>query len=447
MHSWMLFHGTGRILRAESDLRLLLGVISLQSRVCPRSHPNVQSTVTLSMTLLRTTSSFWLSRATKRSETPRRWTGAASVRRATPISVNTTTTPRPSASVSARRTRPSSTSRATRRVLPRREMNARAARAVMPSPSPPRASRASTSKSAKAMPVFSSRSVSSWRMSVACARSRERHASNPRRPGSSFTTSRLKRAVTSGFDFTCIRNLIHRSGYKVLAFAIMPSEQRGREASMTTELYTDLDRSIRRRFGTPGDDARVRRTAAALEANGIRVLRAADAAEAKRIVLGLIPDGSQVLHGASQSLEKSGIAEEIEKSGRYEPLRPRIWSMDRTTQADEIRRLTSAPDVMLGSVHAVTESGSLLAVSASGSQLGPYVTGAGRLILVVWTQKIVSDLEEGLRRVNEYVFPLEDARAQAAYGVHSGVNKVLIINRELVPGRITVVFVDEVLGF
>jgi len=31
--------------------------------------------------------------------------------------------------------------------------------------------------------------------------------------------------------------------------------------------------------------------------------------------------------------------------------------------------------------------------------------------------------------------------------VHSGVNKVLIINRELVPGRITVVFVDEVLGF
>src|SRR5947209_3321708 len=227
----------------------------------------------------------------------------------------------------------------------------------------------------------------------------------------------------------------------------MPPEQRGREASMTTELYTDLDRSIRHRFGTLGDDARVRRTAAALEANGIRVLRAADAAEAKRIVLGLIPDGSQVHHGASQSLEKSGIAEEIEKSGRYEPLRPRIWSMDRKTQADEIRRLTSAPDVMLGSVHAVTESGSLLTASASGSQLGPYVTGAGRLILVVGTQKIVSDLEEGLRRINEYVLPLEDARAQAAYGVHSGVNRVLIVNRDIVPGRITVVFVDEVLGF
>src|SRR5438552_5969756 len=115
---------------------------------------------------------------------------------------------------------------------------------------------------------------------------------------------------------------------------------------MTTELYTDLDRSITRRFGTLGDDARVRRTAAALEANGISVLRAADAAEARRVVLGLIPDGSQVHHGASESLEVSGIAHEIETSGRYDAVRPRIWSMDRKSQADEIRRLTSSPEVM-----------------------------------------------------------------------------------------------------
>jgi hypothetical protein len=216
---------------------------------------------------------------------------------------------------------------------------------------------------------------------------------------------------------------------------------------MTTELDLDLDPAIKRRFGTVADDARVTRTVAALEANGIRVLRAADAVDAKRIVLGLIPDGSQVHHGASQSLEVSGITDEIEESGRYDPVRPRIMSLDRQTQADEIRRLSAAPDVMLGSVHAVTETGSLLAASMSGSQLGPYVSGAGRVILVVGTQKIVSDLEEGLRRINEYSFPLEDARAQAAYGIHSAVNKVLIINREIVPERITVVLVDEALGF
>jgi hypothetical protein len=216
---------------------------------------------------------------------------------------------------------------------------------------------------------------------------------------------------------------------------------------MITQVHTDLDRSINRQFSTMAQQARVKRTAAALEANGMTVLRATNAAEAKRIVLGLIPEGSQVHHGASQTLETTGIAAEIEQSGRYDPVRRRMGSMDRKTQGGEIRRLTSAPDFMLGSVAAVTESGSLIAASASGSQLGPYVSGAGRVILVVGTQKIVSDLNEGLRRVNEYVFPLEDARAQAAYGIHTGVNKIVIINKERTPGRITVVFVDEVLGF
>src|SRR5438094_4651682 len=219
------------------------------------------------------------------------------------------------------------------------------------------------------------------------------------------------------------------------------------ECHVISELEPNLDPSLRRRFGTVADGSSVKRTVAALEANGIIVLRAPDAAAAKRIVLDLIPDGSQVHHGASQTLDVVGIADEIDKSARYDGLRPRIWNMDRKTEANEIRRLGAAPDVMLGSVHAVTETGSLLAASMGGSQLGPYVSGAGRVILVVGTQKIVSDLEEGLRRIYEYAFPLEDARAQAAYGIHSAVNKVLIINREITPGRITVVFVDEVLGF
>jgi hypothetical protein len=216
---------------------------------------------------------------------------------------------------------------------------------------------------------------------------------------------------------------------------------------MSSELHPNLNPSLDHRFAVVADDDRVTRTVAALEANGISVVRAANPGEAKRIVLDLIPAGSQVHHGASQSLDVSGIVEELERPGRYEPIRPRMLSMDRETQADDIRRLTSSPDVMLGSVHAVTETGSLLTASMGGSQLGPYVSGAGKVILVVGTQKIVSDLEEGLRRINEYAFPLEDARALAAYGVRSGVNKVLIINREIVAERITVVLVDEALGF
>jgi CBS domain-containing protein len=216
---------------------------------------------------------------------------------------------------------------------------------------------------------------------------------------------------------------------------------------VTTQILADLDRPATTDYGTIADEDRVQRAAAALERNGMDVFRAADAGEARRIVLSLIPEGADVYHGASLTLEATGITEAIEQSDRYEALRPRIRTMDRETEATQLRQLSAAPDLMLGSVHAVTEDGSLITASMGGGQLGPYVSGAGRVILVVGTQKIVTDLADGLRRVYEHALPLEDARAQAAYGIHSAVNKLLIINREIMPGRITVVLVDEALGF
>src|SRR5260370_28724455 len=215
---------------------------------------------------------------------------------------------------------------------------------------------------------------------------------------------------------------------------------------MIKEVDVDPDGSLTRRWGTRADDVRVKRTMAALEANGITVLRASDAAAAKRIVLELIPDASSVHQGASQTLDLLGITSEIEKSGRYAALRPRIWSMDRETEAHEIRRLGAAPDVMLGSVHAVTEIGSLLAASMSGSQLGPYVSGAGRILRVVCTQKIVPDLEGGLRRITEYAYRLEDARAPAPYGGRSGGKTGFVFHRGRYQGRITLGVYDNGLG-
>ena len=216
---------------------------------------------------------------------------------------------------------------------------------------------------------------------------------------------------------------------------------------MVDQISVELDPALTLRYGRPKSEGRLKRAADALAANGFTVVRAGDAATAREVVLGLIPDGAEVHHGASRTLEVTGIAEALERSGRFKPLRPRIWAMDRKTQSDEIRRLAAAPDVMLGSVHAVTETGSLIAASMSGSQLGAYVSGAGRVILVVGAQKVVADVDEGLRRINEYALLLEDARAQAAYGINSAVNKILIINREVVPGRVTVVLVDEAIGF
>src|SRR5437899_11250921 len=121
----------------------------------------------------------------------------------------------------------------------------------------------------------------------------------------------------------------------------------GGRLRMIQEVEVDPDESLTGRWGTRADDVRVKRTMAALEANGITVLRASDAAAAKRIVLDLIPDASRVHQGASHTLDVLGITCEIEKSGRYAALRPRIWSMDRGTDAREVGRRGAAPGGML----------------------------------------------------------------------------------------------------
>jgi L-lactate utilization protein LutB len=95
---------------------------------------------------------------------------------------------------------------------------------------------------------------------------------------------------------------------------------------LDTEITPELEKSLSRQFAAVADDARVGRTTTALAANGISVIRAANAAEAKQIVLELVPAGAHVHNGASQSLEETGIADEIHNSGRYEPIHPRIWS-------------------------------------------------------------------------------------------------------------------------
>jgi hypothetical protein len=152
------------------------------------------------------------------------------------------------------------------------------------------------------------------------------------------------------------------------------------------------------------------------------------------------------LHRASETLRISGIDADLNTSGRYDAIKPRVTAMDRATQAKEIRQLISSPDVVVGSVAAVTETGSIVAASGNGFQIPAYAAGAGQVVLVVGAQKIVPDLEAAMERLESHVLPLEDARSMAAYGAHSATNRVLILNGEPF-GRVTVLLLRQVIGF
>jgi hypothetical protein len=200
-------------------------------------------------------------------------------------------------------------------------------------------------------------------------------------------------------------------------------------------------------FAKPASDDQIKRAAQALEANGIHTLIAENSEEAKRIFFELVPEGSEVFLGASVTLETLGIKDEIDKSGRFDALRSKMFAMDRATQGREIRKLGGAPDYAAGSVHAVTEDGQVLIASKTGSQLGPYASGAGKVIWVIGAQKIVKDLDEGMRRIQEYCYPLEEVHMQELYKTNTSINKILIVNKEISPDRITMIIVKEKLGF
>jgi hypothetical protein len=186
--------------------------------------------------------------------------------------------------------------------------------------------------------------------------------------------------------------------------------------------------------------------AAALHSHNIEAIVVDTGQEARDLVLGMIPEGAEVHSGKSKTLEDVGLYGELVESGRYDAIRPRMFAMDRQTQGREIRKLVAAPDFMLGSVAAVTEDGALVAASATGSQLGAYVSGAGRLILIVGSQKIVPDLEAALARIRDVVFPYENAQVRARLGVDTVLEKVLVIYGEWQVGRTTVVLVREPVG-
>jgi LUD domain len=200
-------------------------------------------------------------------------------------------------------------------------------------------------------------------------------------------------------------------------------------------------------FTDPAPLDRLERAAQALTAHGFAVEILEDAVAARTRVKELIPEGASVFTGASETLRLSGIEEDINNSGRYDSVKSRGRDLDRATQLDEIWRLMSTPAVIVGSVAAVTETGSLVVASASGSQLPGYAGAAPRAIWVVGAQKLVPDLSTALRRVEDHCLPLENDRAMKVYGGPSAVNRLLILNAEPHPGRGTVLLLREAIGF
>jgi acyl-CoA hydrolase len=199
-------------------------------------------------------------------------------------------------------------------------------------------------------------------------------------------------------------------------------------------------------FGKAASEESLQKTAAALRKRNFAVEVVDTPADARAYVISILPKDQSIFTATSETVNLSGLDEDINNSGKYNAIRPQMLKLDYKTQRAEVLKMGATPDVVVGSVHAITEDGRVVAASGSGSQLGPYAAAAGKVVWVVGSQKIVPDLDTAMRRLQYYAYPKEDARMRQKYGMGSGLMKILIVNGDM-PGRVSVVLIREPIGF
>ena len=196
---------------------------------------------------------------------------------------------------------------------------------------------------------------------------------------------------------------------------------------------------------------RVQRTIDAVNVRGIHAELVETREAALERVQALIPPGCVVMTGASVTLKQIGF-EEILISGNH-PWRN--FKADLLAEKDPVkqsamRKQGALAEFYLGSVNALAETGELIFASGSGSQLPAYAYTSRNVIWVAGTQKITPTLEDAMRRVREYVLPLEDQR-QKSVGNKAGsrINKILIVEGEpdYLRRNVSLILVNQILGF
>lgn len=183
---------------------------------------------------------------------------------------------------------------------------------------------------------------------------------------------------------------------------------------------------------------------------------AEDIAEAKQMVLEMIPEGSSISVGGSVTLADMDMPE-VFRQGNYK-------FFERYIQPDfasmvEVYRQGLLADVFVSSANAVTRNGEIVCLDCSANRAASMIFGPKKVILIMGANKIVDTLEEGMKRAKK-VAPLNakrlghktpcavtgvcedcqcDARLCNAYG---------ILNTGLkFKGRISVIMIGDQAGY
>lgn len=150
------------------------------------------------------------------------------------------------------------------------------------------------------------------------------------------------------------------------------------------------------------------RTLKALKKNNFGAQFVPKASDAPGEIFRMIPGQATVGIGGSVTLNQIGFFEEALKRP-IRLLNPTASGLS-AEEVEKIRREVFFADVFLSSSNAVTEDGKLYNIDATGNRAGAMMFGPKNVILVCGVNKIVRDIAEAQRRVQDWVAPMNAKR-------------------------------------
>jgi len=207
-------------------------------------------------------------------------------------------------------------------------------------------------------------------------------------------------------------------------------------------------------------ELKVEKTLKALRKNGFEALYASTKEEAVSKVLDLVAPGAVVGLGGSVTLREMGVPDLLRSRGHEVADH---WEAGRRgasgDEVMEIRRRQINSDVFFSSATAVTEKGELINIDGGGQRVAAMIFGPKKVVVVAGINKIVGDLDEGLKRVRNVAAPMNAKRLNrktpcAVTGVCSDCDSedricgaTTIIQRKLRNTDTTIILVGEKLGY
>ena len=150
------------------------------------------------------------------------------------------------------------------------------------------------------------------------------------------------------------------------------------------------------------------KTKKALERNQFKVLVASSRKEAVNKVLKLVPINAKVGIGGSMTIRELGLIEALTKRGNHVV---HHWQLSKPVSRWLPFMIDAhSSDVYLSSTNAVTGDGKLVNVDSTGNRVASMIFGPKKVIVIAGKNKIVKNVDAGLKRLKRTAGPLNAKR-------------------------------------